>query len=100
MLLLGMDGKEDMITATETYKGLTLDIIDVTTERITHGETVWHETVCGDVDNPPDMDRMRAMVDQWEADGALVQAWETDRAQRRSKFLASIAPNVPHEPLL
>ena len=63
-----------MITERQTYKGLTLDIIDGTTERITHNadtpaETFWHETKCWT--DAPSMTRMKAMVDEWEAEGQL-----------------------------
>ena len=63
-----------MITERQTYKGLTLDIIDNRWEQITHhegqeDETLWHATDCEC--GGPSMVRMKEMVDEWEAEGEL-----------------------------
>jgi len=65
----------DMLDERQTYKGLTLEIIITTTERITHtnecGEQIlWHEATCDDAEGPS-MDGMKRMVDHWEYEGEL-----------------------------
>ena len=63
------------VTERQEYKGLTLYILNGTTERIVSGElyaldpsaAMWHETECVE----PCMDRMKSMVDEWESEGML-----------------------------
>lgn len=64
-----------MIIERETYKGLRLEIILTTTERITHtnelGEQIlWHEATCDDAEGAS-MEGMRDMVDYWDTEGEL-----------------------------
>ena len=98
-----------VVTGRQEYKRLTLYILNGTTERIVSGElyeldpsaAMWHETECVE----PCMDRMKAMVDEWESEGRLKYLPNTT-AEARCKASPpagcsathpSEAVNPPHE---